>query len=188
MKMDLSLSMHLLFAALSGLGVALMMTSGLSIDSVDEGTIFYGLSGSCFAAGVLYPYVKHDGYRVVRIIAIVATSALSYWAAVNLTISGPWSWSIGKAGSSLMAFTFASFAGVAIVMIALLPAGPVRLSRSYALYGIVAALLGGVITSMTLEVDNFFVMSIGYISWHLLVCLAIYFGTRDQRENYQAIP
>ena len=188
MKKDLSISMRLLFAALSGLGVALMMTTDLSIDSLDEGTVFYGLSGLLFAGGVLYPYVKHDRHRAARIIGIVAASALSYWVAVNLTIDGPWSMGVGQVGSNLWAFTISSFAGVAIVMIALLPAGPVTLSRSYALYGIAAALLGGGITSMTLDADNFFVMSSGFISWHLLVCLAIYFGTRGQREFYQAMP
>lgn len=188
MKKDLSISMRVIFAALSGLGVALMMTTDLSIATLGEGLLFYSLSGLCFAAGVLYPYVANDKFRLARIVVIIAASAVSFWLAVNLAIGGPWSGMVGRTGSSTMAFILSSFAGAAVVMIALLPAGPVTLSRSYVLYGIAAALLGGVIASRTMESNSFLVMSIGFICWHLLVSLAIYLAVGNKQKTYQPMP
>jgi hypothetical protein len=158
---------------LSGICVGLIQINDTIIGVLGEVPGLYGLSGLVFAAGVLFPYLKRGDRVLIRGLALVIASGVSYYCAVWLALEGPF------AGSdSWISFVIGSVAGAAIVMFALLLATPVRVSREYILFGLVAGLVGGPITFFTLPQDDLSPVLAGHATWHSLVGLAIYYGTR----------
>jgi hypothetical protein len=171
--MNTLLAKRIGLAVSSGIGVGVIQIYDGFFDDLGGELTFYVLSGMTFAAGVLLPYLKRDDHFLVRILALVIASAASYYSAVWLALEGPFADDNGW-----ISFTIASVAGATIVMAALVLTTLARASREFIWFGMAAGLIGGPITFSTLTGENFTIL-IGHASWHALVCVAIYFGTRN---------
>jgi hypothetical protein len=170
--MNKLLTRRIVLSVLSGIGVGLIQTYEDSFDFPGGALTYYALSGFVFAAGVLLPYVKQDNRFLLRMLVLVLASSASYYSAVWLALDGPFA-----DVNSLLSFTIASVAGAAIVMTALVLITTVRASGVLALLGLAAGLVGGPVTFATLPEDKLLVLS-GHAAWHVLICVAIYYGTR----------
>jgi len=191
MPLNLSLRMRLLLSVTSGIGCTLVWFLEPDLASILENLWFYGLSGLFFAAGVLFPYIRQDKFMHVRGAALVLFSTLGYWGAVLMILNNPFSlstaWHTGSA-SGWQAFLTGSFTGAFIVMLAVALIAPVRVTLLYPLLGVIASVAGGLITTITFDQDGFWLLGVGYVSWHMLICLAIYFGTRRESAHHHAMP
>lgn len=178
-------------ALVSAFGVALVRLLEPDLDKFTGAILFYGLSGLFFAAGVLFPYVKPGRSLIARASVLIVSSALSYWCAVWIVLGNPFS-ATGEGfqffGYARSVFVLASISGAAIVMAAVVVCGPVRASAQYVLFGLTAAVIGGPVTSCTLPASNLVSLGLGHGAWHLLICLAIFYGRGADRQNYQATP
>jgi hypothetical protein len=172
--MNISLGQRIGLCVLSGSGVALFQIFEDNFDWLNEGVIFCALSGLVFAAGVLFPYLKRHDRFFVRALALVIASSASYYSAVWLALEGPFA-----GDNEWVSFTIASVAGAAIVLIALAWMMPVRATPRFALAGLIAGLIGGPVTFLTLPEDHVLIV-LGHTTWHILICLAIYFSTRNE--------
>jgi hypothetical protein len=170
--MNISLSKRIGLCVVSGIGVGAIQIYDGDFEWPGGELIFYALSGLLFAAAVLFPYLKRNDRVYVRAIVLAIASSASYYAAVWLALEGPFSGPDGW-----IPFTIGSIAGAAIVLIALVWITPVRATLTFALWGLLAALIGGPVTYLTLPEDEILVL-LGHSSWHTLICLAIYFATR----------
>lgn len=187
----LSLRARILMALVSAVGVALVRFLAPELDTFVGAVLFYGLSGLFFAAGVLFPYVKPGRSLIMRASLLIALSALSYWCAIGIALGNPipgTSADFRLFGYAFSAFVLASISGTAIVMTALVLCSPVRASARYVLFGLTAAVVGGPVTAHTLPATNPVIVGLGHGAWHLLICLAIFFGRGADRRNYQATP
>jgi fluoride ion exporter CrcB/FEX len=176
--MQLALSTRIGLSLLSGIGVGLIQVKDGLFDFAGGFLAFYGISGALFAAAVLFPYLKRDDRAVIRALILVVASGVSYYAAVWLALDGPFS-----NGDGWISFVIASVSGAAIVLIAFALAIPARASREYVLYGLVAGLIGGPITYLTLPKEHIGMIATGHVIWHAMICLAIYFGTGNERQS-----
>lgn len=165
-------SKRIALCVLSGIGVGLIQDTEVTVEILGEGVLWYGISGLVFAAGVLFPCLERGDRVLLRAIALAIASGVSYYCAVWLALDAPFS-----NPHNWLAFTIASVAGAAIVLLALVLATRVPASRRFALFGLAAGLIGGPITYMTLPETRTLVLT-GHASWHILICLAIIFGTR----------
>jgi hypothetical protein len=189
MTVKISLWLRILLAVVSAIGVALTLHFDNEIEMLPMGSLlFYSLSGLFFAAGVLFPYIRQDRLCHTRAAALVLASIVSYFAAVQVSIDLPFSAIFGLRSLSLTSFIAGSITGVIIVMVPLVVVAPLRFSRPYCVLGLVAAVAGGMLAYYTLNRDELWIIASGYTGWHVLVCLAIYFGSLRTRDDYQAIP
>ncbi len=173
--MNISLTKRIGLCVLSGTGVG---ANQIYVDTFFDWSggawIYYTLSGLLFAAAILFPYLKRDDQVLVRALALVIASTASYFSAEWLAIDGAFAGDLG-----LISFMIASVAGAAIVLIALVWMTPVRATSVFALCGFVAALIGGPVTYLTLPDDDSIYILLGHSTWHVLICLAIHFGTKN---------
>jgi len=183
--MTLSLPIRIILAVVSGIGCFLTQVwiELVSLNELVEAISFYALPGLSFAAGVLFPYVSRSRFRLCRALGLFAASAASYWCAVGIAVmtinSSAMSFSL-----SLYGVITASVIGALIVMGALVLLAPIRISAMYVVLGLLASISGGLIMFITgIE------MIAGYAAWHVLMCLAIYFGTPSTSagERFSAI-
>lgn len=170
--MNVPLFIRIVLALAAAFGCALIRLYESSDDGILGWLYFYAGSGLLFAAGVLIPYLDFGKPWLLRAAGLVVASTASYWCAVWVALDGPTSES-----PTWFAFTTASLTGAAIVMIAALSTIPLRFSRMYIVFGLLASVAGGPITSVTLPSDAFPAYLLGHAAWHTLICLAIYFGT-----------
>lgn len=190
MPLNISLRVRLLLAVTSGIGCTLVWFLEPDLESIFENLWFYGLSGLLFAAGVLFPYIRQDKFIHLRGAALVLISMLGCWAAIHMTIDNPFfssGWLVGQE-SGWLSFLTGSLTGAFTVMLAIALIAPVRATLLYPLLGVAASIAGGLITTITFDQDSFWVLGIGYVSWHIFICLAIYFGTRRECADHQAMP
>ena len=171
--MSIALPARISLCVLSGIGVGLIQAYGLF--GLQDELAVYPASGLLFAAGVLYPLLPTDNRTWPRTLGFAITSTASYYSAVWLALDGPFN------DNQWVSFTIASVAGAAIVMTAFAMATQTQLSRSFVSSGLVAGLVGGPITLVTLPEDTLLILT-GHAIWHSLISLAIYFGAqRHQR-------
>jgi len=191
MPLNISLRARLLLSATSGIGCTLVWFLEPDLASFFGNLWFYGLPGLFFAAGVLFPYIRQDKFMHLRGAALVLLSTLGYWGATLMVIENPFSlsteWMTGSE-SGWLSFLTGSVTGAFTVMLAVVLIAPVRVTLLYPLLGVVASIAGGLITAITFNQDGFWALGVGYVSWHMLICLAIYFGTHSRRADHQAIP
>ena len=89
MTMTISLRGKVALAVISAVGVGLTFLYQHDIAKLFMGSLlFHTLSGLFFAAGVLYPYIRQDKLVHVRAAALVVTSVLSYFLAMQVAIDG----------------------------------------------------------------------------------------------------
>lgn len=176
--MDTKLIRRIAFSVLSGIGVGLLLVYGDIFDKFGGSPGFYGVSGLVFAIGVLFPYLERGDRLVFRALTLAIASAVSYYSAVWLALEGPIADSNGW-----LSFTLASIAGAAIVMTALVLTTTIRPTRNYVLYGLAAGIIGGPVTHATLPNDDLVLAMVGNAVWHTLVCLAIYFATKNRNRG-----
>jgi hypothetical protein len=144
-----------------------------------------------FAAGVLFPYIRQDRFFFLRAAALVAASIVSYRTAIWIATDSLLASNMQVFGTSTfgwISFTAASIAGALIVMLAIPLLAPFRVSRAYAGLGMLAAVTGGLVASRTLGENSLLLVTSGHVTWHVLVCLAIYYGRSAGDTDYQAIP
>ena len=91
------------------------------------------------------------------------------WLALDSGVGGESEW---------ITYVVASIAGATIVLTALVLVTPIRASWAFVALGLLAGIIGGPITYFTLPGSEVLVI-LGHASWHTLICLAIYFGTRS---------
>ena len=191
MSLKISLRVRLILSIVSGTGCTLVWFLEPDFASLLENLWFYGLSGLFFAAGILFPYIRQDKFMHLRGAALIVASTLGYWGAMSMTIDYPFyssaEWPAGSE-TGWFAYLAGSFTGAFTVMLAVALIAPVRVTLLYPVLGIVASVAGGLVTTITFNQDGFLVMGIGYVSWHMLVCLAIYYGTKSGSTDHQAIP
>ena len=171
--MNISLTNRIGLCILSGIGVGTLHIYDGFFDWPGGAWVWHVLSGLLFAAAVLFPYLKPDDRVFVRALTLVVASAASYFSAVWLAVDGVYFVDLG-----LISFMIASVAGAAIVLIALVWMTPVRATPAFALFGLTAALIGGPVTFATLPEGPILAL-LGHTAWHVLICLAIYFGTKN---------
>lgn len=171
--MKLSLLVRIGMCIMSGFGVGLVQIYLGDLDGLGGLLIFYGASGLLFAAGILFPYLNRDRAVNLSAFGLAAASAASYWCAVWLAVEIPI-----VDGNELLSFTVASVAGALIVMAALVVMTSIRMTGSLIAAVLFVGVVGGPMTNATLPKDGLLIL-LGHAGWHLLLCLAIYFGTRS---------
>jgi len=164
--------------------IGMCFLSGIVVGLVNEGwgipndlyePLIYPISGFIFAAGVLSPYIRRDKWVGLRALGLVLVSTLSFYVAVRLV-----SEVMDADYNDWISFTIASVAGAALVIGPVVFLAPVRPSTKLFTLGLVAGLIGGPVTSLTLP-EDLPLTAIGHMTWHALIGLVLYFGTAGTR-------
>jgi transcriptional regulator with XRE-family HTH domain len=140
----------------------------------------WSLPGFLFAAAVLWPYLGVGRGMIRRAAVLAGGSALSYWCAVFIALDSPERLGLPAVWGDppLTAFLLASAVGVGVVLVLARLVVPLRITRAYWLLGATAALLGGAALSLGLTVvDSMWAVSAAFAIWHVLLCLAIHWGS-----------
>lgn len=169
-------------AALAGVsGLLCYVVFHLGVDSTWPEPLFWILSGTIFAAGVLSPYLKYDRSTWYRGFALIVTSALSYWAALETFDQ------IVTMAIETSAFLAASLVGAFIVLIGARLIIPLNRSISLFFVGFPVAIIGGLAFPLALElnfhsssISEEFSISLAFMAWHSLMAVAIHVA-----ENWQ---
>ena len=150
----------------------------------------YGVPGTLFAVAVLWPYLKRDRSFYFRGAALIASSVLSYWCAVQPVVDAAWKGPSPRWDFEGDIYIIGSFFGVAIVLLAVKLIIPLRWSLVYVLLGLIASVLGGLVFVWLSDEDSWLIGMIVYALWHSIVCAAIHFGspsTEDGSRLYTAL-
>jgi len=175
--MNMQLAGRVGMCFLSGIVVGLIHDGWGVLNDLYE-PLVYLMSGLVFSAGVLSPYVRRDKWVALRALGLVLASTLSYYVAVTLVSEG-----VGADYHDWISFTIASVAGAALVIGPVVFLAPVRPSTKLFALVLVSALIGGPVTWLTLPFteDHLPLVALGYMGWHALIGLALYFGTEGAR-------
>jgi len=177
-RMSLELPLRLALAAASGGLCALQFRwrhyGGSSAD-IGFGWLDFAIAGTLIGVAVLCPYLRSGHRLMMRALALIGASALSYFCAMLALNSEEW-FSITPV---LTSFLLASFIGVVIVLVAARILIPLRVTAAYWLVGLAASLIGGAAMYAGFEL-NFSDTPLGtvvsFCVWHMMVCIAIYRG------------
>lgn len=181
---DLSLPTRLGLAALSGLLTypAFMLSDAL--DAVWQPPILDWwkiLHGVLFGALVMVPYISSKDRLGLRATALIISSVVAYVAAIEVPnlISPP-------IGGEVAEFMEAGVIGAVLVAVATRFIAPLVTRPRYWGFTLVAGIIGGAIFSQTFGIcvmdscDSLAKISpysLGWVTWQMLVCAAIWFGT-----------
>ncbi len=182
LHLSLELPVRLLMALISGLLCALLYRWrdygngwGPGVEGFD-----CVIAGALFGGAVLCPYLRLGPAFILRALALIGASALSYFCAVMTAMNAHAWFTVAPA---LMAFLCASFVGVNMVLLAARSLTPLRVTAAYWLLGVVASLVGGVAMYVSIYYEVFgnttLSTAVGYCAWHMLVCLAIHRGRQS---------
>jgi hypothetical protein len=193
------LDVKLVLAAISGALVTLL--GDLHVDEEQLGGVLlllyeYGLAGALFAIPILWPYLRIKDHFLLRGLALIVASNVSFQCAgrafdwiPDAPIPNPelpdLADAIARAVPKLTDFIVASIVGAAIVFIAAKYIVPFNWSMRYLLFGLIAGLVGGQAFS---DLDSLpgpdLIFS--FIAWHCIVCAALHFGTQRVGESVHA--
>jgi hypothetical protein len=165
------LPLRLALAAVSGVLCALLFRWNLETMWLGLGWFYYGTGGVLFGIAVLCPYLVAGPRVVLRALALIGASTLSYFCAVTIALSAEDWFSVEPATS----FLLASFIGVTIVLVAARILIPLRVTATFWFLGLVASLVGGgAIVAGFLLADTTLSTILSFCLWQMLACVAIY--------------
>jgi len=171
--------MRLALAVVSGVLCALQLRWSLGRDGVwfDFGWLDFGIAGALFGVAVLCPYLRAGRGLMMRALALIGASALSYFCAMTTALNADTLFSVARVTS----FLLASFIGVTIVLVAAKILIPLRVTAAFWFLGFAASLVGGAAVYAGFEVFGDTTLSnvVGFCVWHLLACIAIYRGRQS---------
>jgi transcriptional regulator with XRE-family HTH domain len=174
-RLSLELPLRLALAAVSGVLCALHFR-WRTYNGPDIGFEWfdYGIAGTLFGITVLCPYLRSGHGLIMRALALIGASSLSYFCAIMALNSEGW-FSI----PFLISFLVASFIGVTMVLVAAKFLIPLRVTTAYWFLGLVASLIGGAAMYAGIEFefgDTPLGTIVSFCVWHMMACIAIYRG------------
>jgi hypothetical protein len=139
------------------------------------------LTGGIFGAMVLVPFLTNRSVRNPRASVLVAGGAVihvaAFWLAVHefMHLSPP----LGKGpleGAAAMITSTATTGIIAALLVAALLelVSPARVGLKLWAYAFVAGAIGGLVMGISWNWN----MLVGYTTWQMLVCSALYFGRK----------
>ena len=140
--------------------------------------LFFCVSGASFAAGVLFPHLRYDRTAWFRGLGLIAVSALSYWSSIE-TASRT---NVAIFTIDTRAFIAASLVGAIIVLTGARLILPLTRSIALAVVGLPAAIIGGLFFALAMEQDSLFWLSFAYLTWHILMAVAIHVSENWRRR------
>jgi hypothetical protein len=156
-------------------------------DSLSYGDYLRFASGGVYAALVLVPYLpSHKGGFKFRALGLMLVGVLSYWSAITITavVDVPRVWMLNEQG---VAFEVAGIVGAVIIGIGARLLVPLALRWWGWLLLMGAGLLGALVLDLgfgagpgVLAGFNYLYWLPGHVTWQVLVCLALYYGSEHE--------
>lgn len=134
--------------------------------------LFFAVSGTLFAAGVLFPYVGHGRFALIRYIGLIVISAASYWSAIEIVRTGIFP----NSSNGWRDYLLASLAGALIVLFGARLIIPLRSSLPLAIAGLLAATVGGFV--FVIPYNDYLAIAV----WHVLMAIAVHIATSWSRN------
>lgn len=166
---------RLVFASVSGLLCYFVFDFGF--DGRWPEPLFYSVSGTLFASGVLFPFLVRDRIVWYRGFGLVAASSLSYWFAIEtalLTLDS-------KGFPGTKSYLAASLVGALIALTAARFTCPLKSSMALAVIGFPAAIVGGLAFSILPNDWPDLAFALPFLIWHCLMATAIHIA-----ENWKS--
>jgi len=144
--------------------------------------VFGALVGLPFSAGVLFPYLRHEKWMLLRGAALVLISGLSFQSAIAVVAASygkTWSW--GSPG--IMLFVAASLVGAGIVLTGARYVIPLNNFSTQLIVGLIAAIPGGLIFAALAEEQWY----LAFAAWHVLMAASIHFAEGEDLRAWWAV-
>ena len=159
-----------------------------------DAQITFWVTGAVFSALVLVPYLPGlKGASLLRALALLLCGSLSYWTAVYFAVDDDLNIQRNLPAffaSSVIWIGIAGVIGALIVGIGARLFIPLALRWRGWLMLAGAGLLGGMILGISLDAGfsiwgptNYDYWLPGHMAWQVLVCLALYYGSRGNRTT-----
>jgi hypothetical protein len=174
----MKLGQKLWLAGVSGGLVELVWIALLNADTLIGHVAMYTLCGGLFVAGVLLPYLKRRDLFSWRSAGLVLASSVSFYCAVEVSME----WSSGRWGPNLRDFVVSSLVGAAIVFLTAPYLLRFRFSIRYAIAGVFAAIVGGVVFGTISDVVPYNLV-IAFVIWHMLMCVALHITSQLRGDD-----
>ena len=176
-RLSLELPIRLALALASGVLCALQFRWRFYDGGIGYGWLDFGIAGALFGVAVLCPYLKAGPGLMMRALALIGASALSYFCAMTTALNADAWFSV----PFHTAFLLASFIGVSVVLVAAKILIPLRVTAAFWLLGVAASLVGGAAMYAGFELwgDTTASTVVSFGVWHVLACIAIYRGRQS---------
>ena len=138
----------------------------------------FGFAGALFGLTVLGPYLRMGHGLILRALALIGASALSYFCAFMTLNTEAWF----PVAPVFTSFLLASVVGVTIVFVAARILIPLQVTAAFWFLGLAASLVGGAAMYAGFHVFGETALStvVSFGAWHMLACVAIYYGQRPK--------
>lgn len=163
---------------MSGCLVQMVWQSLAEPDTILGTLGLYGLFGSIFAAGVLSPYVRRTQLVILPLLALVVVSGVSFYAAGYTAAE----LSASMKGPRLPDFVKASLVGAGIVFVSLPLLWSFKPTWKYAIVGMVAAIMAGIIFGLLAE-TNMYGFMLGFAAWHIAIAAVLHVACPVQSRD-----
>ncbi len=192
-----ALPIKIILAVISGTAVYALQSPEIP-GVLDNFTVFFGVGGSAFALGVLFPYLKRDRLIFWRGAGLLLLAVAAWAAAYYSAISVPSFWSLGLAQMDWRVLVPGVFVGSVVgASIVLIGAPKIATSQwiyRYLWYGVPASIVAGIpflLMSMIDErVDEIIHWwnAMPYCLWHMTIAGILHVvhskeGLENQKES-----